>query len=101
MTIDYIYYPEADNVHDGIVLRLSNHGDVAVRYAFTLIFRAPEADTTAVVRGRLGAGEMKTGEPAGLFWIPFREEDRRLAEIGLRGLDIQPLHDRPNRPLPP
>jgi hypothetical protein len=88
--IDYIYYPEANNEHDGIVVRLTNENDVPVRYAFTLIFRAPEAETTATVRGRLNAGQMKTGDKAGLFWIPFTDQDRSLGEIGLRGLEIWP-----------
>ena len=86
--ISYIYYPEADNEHDGIVLRLINENDVPVQYAFTLVFRAPEADTSVVVRGRLAPGEMKTGDDAGLFWVPFRGEDRSVGEIGLRGLDV-------------
>ena len=86
--ISYIYYPEADNEHDGIVLRLINENDVPVQYAFTLVFRAPEADTSVVVRGHLAPGEMKTGDDAGLFWVPFRGEDRSVGEIGLRGLDV-------------
>jgi hypothetical protein len=90
--IDYIYYPEADNEHDGIVVRLINVRDVPVQYAFTLIFRAPAAETSAVVRGRLAPGQMKTGEDAGLFWVPFKEKDRSLAEIGLRGLRIRPVN---------
>jgi len=86
--IAYIYYPEADSEHDGVVLRLINDNDVPVRYAFTLIFRSPQADTSTAVRGRLAPGQMKTGEEAGLFWIPFRDQDRSLGEIGLRGLNI-------------
>jgi len=91
--IDYIYYPEADNEHDGVVVRLTNTNDGAVRYAFTLIFRAPAAETSAVVRGRLEPGQMKTGDDASLFWVPFRQEDRSLAEIGLRGLRIRPVQN--------
>lgn len=91
--ISYIYYTEADNEHDGVVLRLINDNDVAVRYAFTLIFRAPDADTSTVVRGRLAPGEMKTGDDAGLFWVPFRDGDRSIGEIGLRGLNIWPVRE--------
>jgi hypothetical protein len=91
--IDYIYYPEADNEHDGIVLRLINDTDTPVQYAFTLIFRAPEAETTATVRGRLDPGQMKTGDASGLFWMPFKGEDRTVGEIGLRGLEIWPARE--------
>ena len=92
--IDYIYYPDADNEHDGVVLRLTNDSDVAVRYAFTVVFRAPEADTTAAVRGRLEPGQMKTGDNAGLFWVPFRGKDRSLGEIGLRGLEVWAVREQ-------
>lgn len=88
LRISYIYYPEADTEHDGVVLRLINDNEVPVRYDFTLIFRAPTADTAATVQGRVGPGEMKTGDDAGLFWVPFRGEDRSLGEIGLRGLSV-------------
>jgi len=88
LQISYIYYPEADNEHDGVVLRLMNDSSVPLRYAFTLIFRAPEAETTVPVRGRLAPGQMKTGEAAGLFWIPFKESGCTIGEIGLRGLDV-------------
>jgi hypothetical protein len=91
--IDYIYYPEADSEHDGVVLRLTNDTGAPVRYAFTLIFRAPTADTTVAVQGRLEPGQMKTGDRSGLFWVPFRKADRSIGEIGLRGLRIWTVRD--------
>lgn len=93
VSISYLFYPEADNEHNGVVLRLRNHNDHPVRYAFSVIFRAPEADSSATVRGHLGPGEMKTGDEAGLFWIPFREDEYHIGEIGLSGLEFRP---RPN-----
>lgn len=95
LRIDYIYYPEADAEHDGIVLRLVSDTSTPVRYAFTVVFRAPAAETTATVQGRLEAGEMKTGDAAGLFWIPFEGQNHTLAEIGIRGLEVWPA--RPSR----
>jgi hypothetical protein len=62
-----------------------------VRYAFTVIFRGPEAEATAEVKGTLNAGEMKTGENDGLFWVPFRETGASVGEIGLRGVEIYRL----------
>ena len=95
LRISYIYYPDANDEHDGIVLRLINENEVPVRYKFTLVFRAPAADTTTAVRGRLNPGAMKTGDAAGLFWVPFREDDRSLGEIGLRGLSVAQLQPSP------
>jgi hypothetical protein len=89
----YIFYSHADNENNGVVLRLQNQNDRPVRYDFTVIFRGPAGEATARANGRLGPGEMKTGDKDGLFWIPFRD-GRRVGEVGLRGIDIVPLADR-------
>lgn len=96
--IDYIYYPDADNEQDGIVLRLTNTNDFAVRYAFTVVFRSPESDTSTGVRGRLDPGQMKTGDAAGLFWMPFTDSDQSIGEVGLRGLEVVPVRIPPPEP---
>jgi hypothetical protein len=92
--VAYIFYSEADNVNDGVVLRLRNENDYSVRYTFTVIFRGPGAEATARAEGTLEAGQMKTGEEDGLFWIPFREGGHSIGELGLRGFRIQRLDDR-------
>lgn len=89
--VSYIFYPDADNDNNGVVLRLRNSNDVAVRYGFTIIFRAPNAERSASVEGHLDPGEMKTGDSEGLFWIPFPEGEHDIGEVGLRGLEITPI----------
>jgi len=89
----YIFYSHADNENNGVVLRLQNQNDRPVRYDFTVIFRGPSGQATARATGRLGPGEMKTGDKDGLFWIPFRD-GRRVGQVGLRGIDIVPLAER-------
>lgn len=91
--IAYLFYSEADNENDGVVLRLRNRNDYPVRYAFTVIFRGPQAEATAQAEGTLEAGEMKTGENDGLFWIPFDEKGYSVGEIGLRGIAVSRLRD--------
>lgn len=88
----YLFYSKADNENNGVVIRLRNENDTAVRYAFTIIFRGPEGEATARAEGRLGPGEMRTGEEDGLFWIPFTD-GRRVGEVGLRGIDVAPVSD--------
>lgn len=88
----YLFYSEADNENNGVVLRLRNENDWTARYAFTVIFRAPDAEATAYAQGTLQPGQMKTGDRDGLFWIPFRD-GQRIAEVGLRGIDVSPLED--------
>lgn len=84
----YIFYSEADTQNNGVVIRLQNGNEFPVRYAFTVIFRTPHAERTAQARGHLEAGQMKTGEKDGLFWIPFKEEGQTIGEIGLRGIRV-------------
>lgn len=85
--ISFIFYSEADNVNNGVVIRLRNRNDYPVGYAFTVVFRGPSAEATARAEGELGAGEMKTGESAGLFWVPF-EDGSSIGEVGLRGIEV-------------
>lgn len=92
----YILYGEADTENNGLVLRLRNRNDHAVRYDFTVIFRGTDREERAQSEGTLEAGEMKTGENDGLFWIPF-EDGQSIGEVGLRGIEVEPLQ-RTSRP---
>ena len=85
----YIFYSEADNVNNGVVVRLDNRNDYPVRYRFTVVFRTWDgAEQTGEAAGRLTPGEMRTGENDGLFWIPFKD-GRSIGEVGLRGYHIE------------
>jgi flagellar hook assembly protein FlgD len=86
--IAYIFYSEADNANNGVVIRLRNQNEHPVRYAFTIIFRGPEGEASAQADGRLRAGEMKTGDDDGLFWIPFKD-GRSIGEVGLREIEVR------------
>ena len=99
--ISYLFYREADNVNDGVVLRLRNTNDVPVRYSFTVLFRGPEGAAQGQADGRLAPGEVKTGEEDGLFWIPFRDGNA-VGRVGLRGIRIQredPSHSRSQKDI--
>jgi len=91
--IAYLFYAEADNENNGVVLRLRNQNEYPVRYAFTVVFRGPEAEATARAEGRLAPGEMKTGENDGLFWVPFEETGHSVGEIGLRAIQVVRLRE--------
>jgi hypothetical protein len=85
--ISYLFYQEADNVNDGVVLRLRNTNDVSVRYSFTILFRGPRDTAQAAVEGRLDPGEVKTGDEDGLYWVPF-QEGKAVGQVGLRGIRV-------------
>ena len=87
VAVSYIFYEKADNQNNGVVLRLQNHNTHPVRYAFRVVFRAADAETTATAEGRLLPGQMKTGDGDGLFWIPFTD-GRTVAQVGLRGFYV-------------
>lgn len=89
--VSYIFYPDADNENNGVVLRLRNQNEKPVWYAFTVVFRTPDAERSVEVEGQLAPGEVKTGDSAGLFWVPFRHGNHTIGEVGLRGLEITPL----------
>lgn len=84
---DYVFYSKADSENNGVVIRLTNQNPYPIQYEFTVLFRGPDAEAEATASGVLRAGEMKTGEADGLFWIPFKEGNR-VGEIGLRGIEI-------------
>ena len=83
----YIFYAEADTRNNGVVVLLRNTNDYAVQYAFKIIFRAGDAEMIAQVEGEIGPNEAKTGDSAGLFWIPF-PDGRAISEVGLRGYKV-------------
>ena len=84
----YLFYSKADNRNNGVVIRLRNQNEYPILYDFTVIFRTPTREATAEARGVLRAGQMKTGEKDGLFWIPFQNVDETIGEVGLRGIRI-------------
>lgn len=89
VAFSYLYYREADNTNGGIVVRLVNTNDYAVDYRFKIIFRADGDEHIEQVEGELEAGQVKTGDSDGLFWIPF-EDGRGIGEVGLRGYKVTP-----------
>lgn len=96
VAFSYIFYSEADNTNNGVVVRLRNENDHAVRYRFDIVFRTGRGDErTEQVEGTLEAHQVKTGDNDGLFWIPFAD-GRAIGEIGLRGYEVEPLRDGPS-----
>ena len=90
MAIRYLFYSQADNVNNGVVLRLDNHGSQRISYRFVALFRSGEAQAERAVSGQLHPGESVTGDSDGLFFIPFAD-GRSVEQIGLRGLRIRRL----------
>ena len=89
VSFSYIFYSQANNEHNGVVLKLVNTNPYAVTYRFKMVFRSEGAAVVEPVLGTLQPLETKTGDTAGLFWIPFKD-GREIAEVGLRGYTISP-----------
>ena len=88
----YLHHIEADNMNDGVVVRLHNRSDCPATADFDVIFRAASrsgAGRERVVEEsyRLAPAERKIGENGGLFYIPFPEGNSS-AEVGLRGVSV-------------
>jgi hypothetical protein len=88
VAFSYLYYSKADEVNDGVVIRLENTSDQTVTVSFTVLFRTPEDEASATYRGRLAPGEMKTGGNDGLYWVPFTS-GASIGEVGLRGVRVE------------
>lgn len=83
----YIFYPRADAINDGVVMMLQNQNEYRVSYRFTIIFESVEGTESVDAAGFLEPLEWKTGDEAGLFWIPFNDE-RSLGAIRMRNYKI-------------
>ncbi|PEN12955.1 hypothetical protein CRI94_13225 [Longibacter salinarum] len=92
--ISYIYYAEANELDDGIVVRLQNTSGISVRVAFTIIFRSPDGEVSDRFATTLAPYEMKTGDNDDLYWIPFTG-GQSIGEVGLRGVDVERIAPPP------
>ena len=88
VAFSYVFYREADNHHNGVVVMLTNTNDYPIQYRFRIVFRSDKKEQVRDVAGKLQAGERKTGSSAGLFWIPFLD-GQSIAEIGLRDYHVE------------
>lgn len=88
LDISFIFYSEADNTNNGIVIKLHNRNTYPIAYRFKVVFRTEGAERIEPVVGRLEAGEARTGDAFGLFWIPF-PDGRSIGEVGIRGYRVQ------------
>ena len=84
----YLFYSEADNYNNGVVVRLHNRNDHPTRYEFRIVFRSTDDEHVEEVHGTLDPGELKTGDDAGLFWVPF-PDGQAIGEVGLRGYRVE------------
>jgi len=83
----YLFYPEACGNRNGVVVRVQNDNAHPICYRFTIIFRGPDTERTARAHGTVPPHTLRTGDDAGLFWVPF-DDNERIGEIGLRGVQV-------------
>ena len=87
LEITYIYYVQRGATADGLVLKLVNRNDYPIDYHFDVVFRTEGAEHVEAVSGSMRAREIKTGDSAGLYWIPFKD-GRPIIELGVRGYEV-------------
>lgn len=96
VAVSYVFYSEADNKNNGVVLKIANFRDVDVRYDMTVVMRGPRSETTIReiterAEGTVGAQSFITGDEAGLFFVPFTD-GTPIGELGLRAYRFRSLH---------
>jgi hypothetical protein len=89
LDISFIFYSRADSRNNGVVIKLANENEYAIDYRFKVIFRSDDDVRVEEVEGTLNAGEARTGDASGLFWVPF-PDGRSISEVGLRGYRVTP-----------
>jgi len=89
IAVEYLYYAEQRSTVDGVVLKLHNQNDYAIRYRFRVVVRTRTDEYEHPASGTLAPGEAVTGDADGLYFTV--EEHETIAEIGLRGYRIVPL----------
>lgn len=92
VTFSYVFYREANNTHNGVVVMVDNANEYSVGYQFRIVFRSGDTEHVEDVSGSLQPGQRETGDKAGLFWIPF-DDGRPITEIGLRNFRIEQRED--------
>lgn len=85
--VEFLFYSEADNTNNGVVVKLENKNNYRIHYAFDLIFRSADADTTQFVTGIMLNNQVKTGSNDNLFWVPFKD-GRFIGEVGLTNFKV-------------
>lgn len=89
VAFDYLYYSEQRSTVDGVVLKLHNTNDHAIRYRFRVVVRTLADEYEHPASGTLAPGETVTGDADGLYFTVAARE--MIAEIGLRGYRIVPV----------
>ncbi len=87
--IYFLFYSEGNGVeNNGVVIYLKNENQYPINYSFILMFRADKAEKEREVRGKLKAGERKTGSNEGLYFIPFSDK-RSIYEVGVKKIRVE------------
>lgn len=94
VSFTYIYYAKPGSTVDGVVVKVANTNDYAVRYRFKVVFRTDGDERVEEAGGTLAAHEARTGDADGLYWVPFLD-GRPIIEFGLRGYEVTRLAEEP------
>ena len=87
--ISFIVHRYGDGQNAGVVIRLINTAHEERVFRFRVIFRSESRERLSEpVTGVLAPLEVRTGESAGLWWIPFKDGSP-VTEVGLKGLRIR------------
>lgn len=93
LDIEFIFYSEADNYNNGVVIKLINNNNYKINYKFDLIFRSPQEDKVEIVYGDINPLQIKTGSSDSLFWIPF-EDGKFIGEVGITNIEVKKREDK-------
>ena len=87
ISISFIFYKKANNIKNGIVLKIKNDNEYDVVYNFTLIFKAGKELKEEFISGEINSRQIKAGSSDGLFFLPF-DKTKTISELGIKKLKV-------------
>ena len=87
INISFIFYSKANNVKNGIVLKIKNNNEFDAVFNFTLIFKSGGNLKEEFVYNEIKAKQTKAGSNDGLFFLPF-DEKTTITHLGIKNFKV-------------
>jgi len=81
--VSFIFYSKANNVNNGLVIKIENKNDSDINFRFTIIAKSINLIKEKTFSGIIGKGKIITGSNNDYLWIPELNGES-IAEVGIK-----------------
>lgn len=81
--VSFIFYSKANNVNNGLVIKIENKNDFNINFEFTIIAKSNNKMKEKTFKGIIGRGKIITGSNNDYLWIP-KLNGESIAEVGIK-----------------